>query len=318
VCVKWGVGDASRQNGVLVLISQSDRAVFISRGSGLRTMLTDHVLDQIIARMKPHLRAGDYDIAFVSAVVDIQAAAAGKDLKRSDASPHAAEQGSWTGLALFFGFIAFFLFLVYRQNSHFRSTIRGQASLDRLVGDIQSAQHSVFMTTSCPICLEPFAADAGTATSNSSVILIPKTLPCGHVFCEPCLRQLLQSSSGSTCPVCRQDVRHLLNGECTSSMESDLQRSSRVLHMQSVAYRVSRMRQLYPLILDRSTHEIMTAAMANGSIAEAARAVEARASEVATMVAKLKSNQSGSKHSSGSSKTSFGGGRSSGGRGGRF
>ena len=283
----------------------------------MKTKLTDHILDQIISRMKPHLRAGNYDAAFCGAVLDIQAAVTSGNLKRPGTIPDEFEQGSWIGVALFFGLIAIFVFLIFRQRARYQSTIRGKASLDSLIGDIQSAQQSVYMTTSCPICLESFASDANSSTSNNIPILTPKTLPCGHVFCEPCLRQLLQSTSGTTCPVCRQDVRHLLNGGCTPSVELSHQPSPRVLHMQSAVYRVSRMHQLYPLILDSSTHDIMTTALASGSIAEATRAAEARATEVAVMVAKLKSSQSSLKHS-GSTKSSFGGGRSSGGRGGRF
>lgn len=48
----------------------------------------------------------------------------------------------------------------------------------------------------CAVCLDCFYK--------------PHKCPCGHVFCEPCLRQLYHARSGTLkCPVCRSPVRYI-------------------------------------------------------------------------------------------------------------
>lgn len=59
---RWGIGKADKNNGVLVLISQSDRRVEIETGSGLQTILPNTKLSNIIQQeIAPKFKQGDYD-----------------------------------------------------------------------------------------------------------------------------------------------------------------------------------------------------------------------------------------------------------------
>lgn len=57
----WGIGDAGYNNGVLVLVSPSDRRCRIEVGDGLNHILPDYAAQEIIQRaMIPHFRNNDY------------------------------------------------------------------------------------------------------------------------------------------------------------------------------------------------------------------------------------------------------------------
>ena len=55
--------------------------------------------------------------------------------------------------------------------------------------ELSSLKQSLASLTECSICLEPF---------NS-----PRSLPCQHCFCLPCLRALAVADALADCPVCR-------------------------------------------------------------------------------------------------------------------
>jgi uncharacterized protein len=69
----WGLGQADRDNGVLVLIARDDREMRIEVGYGLEGTLTDSRSGRIIrSEFVPNFRDGDYDagaLAGVSAIV---------------------------------------------------------------------------------------------------------------------------------------------------------------------------------------------------------------------------------------------------------
>jgi Ring finger domain len=52
----------------------------------------------------------------------------------------------------------------------------------------------------CPVCLENFAADVATRP--------PRTLPCGHSVCTPCVNALMENA-GPLCPLCRIPIPQL-------------------------------------------------------------------------------------------------------------
>ena len=58
----WGIGKADTDNGVLFLISVSDRRVEIETGSGLQTILPDTEVKEIIdTKITPQYKQGNYD-----------------------------------------------------------------------------------------------------------------------------------------------------------------------------------------------------------------------------------------------------------------
>ncbi len=57
----WGVGQEGKDNGVVVLLSEGDREVFIATGYGVEGALPDAIANRIIeAVMTPAFRKGDF------------------------------------------------------------------------------------------------------------------------------------------------------------------------------------------------------------------------------------------------------------------
>lgn len=58
---KWGIGQADKDNGVLVLLASSDRRIAINTGYGTEGLLTDALSKRIIEQVIiPEFRKGDY------------------------------------------------------------------------------------------------------------------------------------------------------------------------------------------------------------------------------------------------------------------
>lgn len=74
---RWGVGLRECNNGVVLFLAIDDRQVYISTGRGARKALSDSQAAIIIDRMKPALRATDYDAAVERAVREIGMTLAG-------------------------------------------------------------------------------------------------------------------------------------------------------------------------------------------------------------------------------------------------
>ncbi|MCX2718004.1 TPM domain-containing protein [Lentiprolixibacter aurantiacus] len=58
---KWGIGQADKDNGILILLAEGDRRIAINTGYGVEEFLTDAMSKRIIEqRIIPQFRAGDY------------------------------------------------------------------------------------------------------------------------------------------------------------------------------------------------------------------------------------------------------------------
>ncbi|MBS1615776.1 MAG: TPM domain-containing protein [Bacteroidetes bacterium] len=76
---RWGVGKASKNNGVLILAAINDHRVNISVGKGLEGALTDLVSGRIIRNeMAPAFREGNYYLGFQRALNAVEAATRGE------------------------------------------------------------------------------------------------------------------------------------------------------------------------------------------------------------------------------------------------
>ena len=56
----WGIGDAKKNNGVLLLIAKDDRKFRIEVGYGLEGAITDGFAGEVLDDMKPKFQAGEY------------------------------------------------------------------------------------------------------------------------------------------------------------------------------------------------------------------------------------------------------------------
>jgi uncharacterized protein len=58
---KWGIGDAKKDNGVLIILAKEDRDITISSGKGVEHLLTDFATKRIIERaIIPEFKRGDF------------------------------------------------------------------------------------------------------------------------------------------------------------------------------------------------------------------------------------------------------------------
>jgi uncharacterized protein len=70
----WGIGQKGKNYGVLLMLFVKSRQMRIETGDGVRDRLPDARAAEILAAMKPHLRANDYDTAIGNAADSIVAA----------------------------------------------------------------------------------------------------------------------------------------------------------------------------------------------------------------------------------------------------
>ena len=79
VAEQWKIGQKSKDNGIIVLVSKQDRKIRIEVGRGLEGKLTDLMSGRIIdSVIKPRFKAGDYDSGFLSGIHALIAATRGE------------------------------------------------------------------------------------------------------------------------------------------------------------------------------------------------------------------------------------------------
>lgn len=120
----WGIGDADRDNGVLILIARDDREIRIEVGYGLEGALTDGTAGTIIRQeMTPRFRDGDFGGGTRAAALAVVETLEGTYV----ASAHSDEeaQPSWLFslfMACAFGWPLFLTFVLLEQPPAFRYT----------------------------------------------------------------------------------------------------------------------------------------------------------------------------------------------------
>ena len=67
-----GTGEENEQNSILIFMSIQDRMSFIVTGSGVANILPWWRLDHIASNMKPAIRHGQYGLALVTTIADLQ------------------------------------------------------------------------------------------------------------------------------------------------------------------------------------------------------------------------------------------------------
>jgi len=236
----WGVGQVIPNcggTGVLLFLSELDRAIYISRGPALESILTDRRLDTVIDHMKPRLREEEYGPALVHAIQEIHAyLRRGKPQFWEKIGNLAAE---YAGIFLIFGFFGFAVFAAKKHEEEKRLYARVKSQLSEIDRAKAEALKGKYHCTSCPICLEYFKQPGALSSDNSitkggeeeqplvgpgenlqespkpqqqSLIgsdgLPLKLLRCGHVFDDTCWSQWIESGTGQVnrCPICNADV----------------------------------------------------------------------------------------------------------------
>lgn len=251
--------------------------------------------------------------------------------------------------------------------------------------DIDNA--GVYMSSSCPICLEDFPSSSIGFSSSNSVSGIdqapppgsvsappsasstvggdglemiginqiknsiadesfvsnlspsrPMYLQCGHVFCHGCLTGLFASASRShtiaLCPICRAPCETASDNNSNSNINSSSINNNddarvplmsrthgnfRQNRRMEYLYRARRIYERYPRSMDAHTLNTLVSALDNGDLFQATALLRERQIINSTTITDIATRQTAiSSGSHGSKSKSFGGGRSSRGRGGKW
>lgn len=76
---KWGIGRKHKNNGILILASKEQRAVFIATGYGLEDVLPDAICKRIVERIViPNFKNGNFYAGFDEATDEIISRSTGK------------------------------------------------------------------------------------------------------------------------------------------------------------------------------------------------------------------------------------------------
>ena len=101
----WGLGDAARNDGVILLLAPKERKVRIEVGYGLEPVLTDAVSSEILRTIvSPKLKSGDTPGALADGAAQIMAEASAPPVQQVASSPGNLHVRAWLLGSL--GFIA--------------------------------------------------------------------------------------------------------------------------------------------------------------------------------------------------------------------
>jgi uncharacterized membrane protein YgcG len=346
----WGVGDRNTNNGVLVFLSISDRAWYVSTGEGVQDRLYGETIDQVMDHAKGKLRSNDVGGAVEGVINEMEIILSKPPQKKSTVArmftnvQGMAERNSWT---LYLAVIAVVCIAsIFGENKQ-SEMVKGKNALDKLLTEVRDLRiNNKFQSNSCPICLEDFV-DSDESTKKMDVESLAESehangqqkehkrsivaLHCGHIFCRECIVNHMSGPGGDKCPICREGIDAKLGTAFKQSSWSGL--CSRVRHgcrpspYQSFShhshhhpellFRLHRMRYMYPHAMTAESHTALTNAVTSNSLEQFVTTGESRSVAINTELIELR-QASARSGSAGSSRSSFGGGRSFGGRGGRW
>jgi uncharacterized protein len=114
----WGIGQAGKDNGVVLIVAPKDRKVRIEVGRGLEPQLTDTMSKLIIENaILPAFRRGDFPAGIKAGVRDIRDVLLGdaEAVKQRAGRPAARDPEAEEAVITFLVFIAFVIFIIWIQ-----------------------------------------------------------------------------------------------------------------------------------------------------------------------------------------------------------
>eukprot|EP01035_Chromulina_nebulosa_P017592 gene17592-23162_t len=354
----WGIGDKITNNGVLIFVSKFDRSVFISIGKGVSQKLNNYDIDGVIENIKPYLKSSAYGQAFQHAVLEIKSVLLSSNKTRYHRRSSNSELDDYALplFGLFAIFVFGYGYLERRKLSNLKKGEEAINKFMRELSD--SSDQPNYSSKSCPICLEDFPSTTSIDTkshsvdvesnlsnrkpideTNSNKSLLPNrpmALKCGHTFCFTCLEKHLKSAGGNKCPICRKSVKtgqddavppphrgsrsnNASDDTCSSSSQSSgSYANTNTFRTDEFHYRANRLHYLYPDVVTTSLLRSMTSSINSGSASTLRSTLDQRRTEVQRMITDITKRNEAKSSGAGGSSYSFGGGRSFGGRGGRF
>lgn len=110
---KWGIGDAAKDNGILVLLAKDDRKITIQSGKGVEEFLTDFESKRIIERViVPEFKKNNYYVGLDNGVDYIFKTLQGE----FKGTRKQKESGNPFGIAIFIGIIIILFILFSKGN----------------------------------------------------------------------------------------------------------------------------------------------------------------------------------------------------------
>ena len=166
---KWGVGKSHCPNGVVLFLALGDRAMYLSRGAKLETILTDGRIDNILRGLKPLLRDEKYGAAVDRALTGIN-----DYLSKGPATAwQRFMEEMLFPLLLLSGVGGMALWGAVKHRAEQREYARVHTQLTQIDRDRAEALQGRYNCTSCPICLEPFRfvdSDGNTVTADGGSV----------------------------------------------------------------------------------------------------------------------------------------------------
>ena len=128
IAQKWGVGKASKNNGVLIIVKtkqpDSKGQAFIATGYGLESALPDVICTNIVRKkMIPSFIENDYSQGIAMAAVAVMQACEGE--YSADITEDDDDEIGLAVLALFIGFIIFSVYISYKEKRNRLTSDRG-------------------------------------------------------------------------------------------------------------------------------------------------------------------------------------------------
>jgi len=341
----WGVGSVTSDGdtGILLFLSIQDRAFFISKGDfvGFGSVLTDTRIDKIVESAKPLLREEEYSRAILDSIQHIE--------NYLESGPPTIQERGGDFLKINGSFILFAaitsLFMLWNKyvvRNQTRAYAMAQSHLNEIDRGRALALQDRYRSTSCPICLDDFQIngpvrepqsndnssynsedhlDNNGSNNNQSMLgsdgLPVKLLRCGHIFDDTCWAEWVSSGSGDIrrCPICQRDVGtdiNIVQQQPNNQIEADDRRDQRnhrmVAYERERNFRLMRLARRYPRYI--RTDQIQRWTQPNFD--------DKLATDRSFVQNNPRSNISQNQSNSRSNVQSFGGGSSSGARGGRW
>lgn len=125
VAEKWKIGQAKKDNGVILFASKNDRRMRIEVGRGLEGVLTDLLAGRILDNtIRPRFRAGDFDGGFIDGTASIIDACRG-EFKNDSPQTQGVSADSESPIGKYLMFILIFLYIAIIVVSKFSKILGG-------------------------------------------------------------------------------------------------------------------------------------------------------------------------------------------------
>jgi uncharacterized protein len=117
----WGIGQAGKDNGVLLIVAPNERKVRIEVGRGLEPIVTDLMSRIIIENaILPEFRRGNFSAGIRAGVRDIKDTLLGdaEAVKERARGLNGSDEPDWIGLLMIAFWIAVVVYIIYAQSRY--------------------------------------------------------------------------------------------------------------------------------------------------------------------------------------------------------